>query len=305
MNNPSKTVSNHFSGGLWPADVYILFYLLFLIGCVIVAPGELPDRGSLIFEMSLLLLTSLLLVTGADPDSHPIIYLLRIIYPIFPILYAFRLLHFLIPALRTIDGTWENALIHWDQLLFGKQVFLYFDPIRTPVVTELMYYFYVSYYVVPLILVFYIFYRWLHGDFDAGVLRRLSGSLTLGFISSYLIYMLVPARGPWYALETGILQMDPVPTALESAWIGEHIRTAILTMEMKMYDVFPSGHTEIYLICVLLSWRYARVLFWPVLLLFICMAISTMYLRFHYGVDVLAGAVLGVLVFWMQEWIHK
>jgi membrane-associated phospholipid phosphatase len=288
----------------WPADLYLILYFLLLIGLVIAAPGDLPDRGNLVFEMCLVILMSLIFASGVNAGSSSWMILLRTIYPILPILYAFRLLHFLIPAVRHIDGTYERLLIHWDQLLFGTHIVYYFESIRTPVLTELMYYFYASYYVVPAVLVVYMFYRWIEGELPTNALRKLSGGITLGFISSYLLYMVVPARGPWYAMGTDAIGMNILDGSLESAWIGEQIRTVILTMEMEMYDVFPSGHTEVFLICVLLSWLYARKLFWPILVLFIGMAISTMYLRFHYGVDVIAGAVLAVGVVWFQEWIH-
>lgn len=301
---PNSDVEGSFLN-FWPADLYLILYFILLIGLVAAAPGELPERGNLIFEMSLVILMCLIFAGGVESGSSSWLLVLRTTYYILPILYAFRLLHFLIPAIRHIDGTYERLLIHWDQLLFGTHIMFYFEPIRSPLMTELMYYFYASYYLIPLILVLCIIFKWHKGQLSTNVLRKMSGGITLGFISSYLLYMIVPARGPWYALGTDAIGMKILEGSLESAWIGDQIRTVILTMEMEMYDVFPSGHTEVYLICVLLSWFYVRKLFWPILILFMGMAISTMYLRFHYGVDVLAGAGLAVAVFWFQEWIHR
>jgi membrane-associated phospholipid phosphatase len=67
--------------------------------------------------------------------------------------------------------------------------------------------------------------------------------------------------------------------------------------EGRMYDCMPSGHALVSLLTVLLSWRYAKRFFpvalvWTVLLIF-----SSVYLRYHYVTDLIAGMALAVLVF--------
>jgi membrane-associated phospholipid phosphatase len=57
-------------------------------------------------------------------------------------------------------------------------------------------------------------------------------------------------------------------------------------------DCFPSGHTEIPLLTLWLARRYRRKLFLVYLPITAAMIFSTVYLRFHYVVDVLAGAAL-------------
>ncbi len=280
----------------WPHEYYLLVFLGIMGVLVACAPGELPDRPSMIYEIGLLCLLVLLCSLTIDERRGSFLFFLRAGYFLLPILYTFRLLHFLIPALRNIDGSTEWTLIRMDQWLLGDHAVAYIQSIRTPLLTEVMYYFYSTYYVVPagLVLVVLVCYR--RGTLKREALQKLIGGITLGFVTSYLIYLLVPARGPLHALPPGT-----IVETLESAWIGESIHRTIMSAEMKMYDVFPSGHTEVYLITVLYARRYTRSLFWWVLVLFVGMVMSTLYLQYHYVVDLVAGGALGVAVVWFQD----
>ena len=59
-----------------------------------------------------------------------------------------------------------------------------------------------------------------------------------------------------------------------------------------MRDCFPSGHTEIALVVLLYAWRFERRYFCGLLPAVGLLLFSTVYLRYHYVVDVLAGALL-------------
>jgi membrane-associated phospholipid phosphatase len=72
------------------------------------------------------------------------------------------------------------------------------------------------------------------------------------------------------------------------------IRDYLNWLEHIMRDAFPSGHTMLALVVLFYTWRYEKrllFLFAPIALLII---ISTIYLRYHYAVDVLAGIILTV-----------
>jgi membrane-associated phospholipid phosphatase len=64
---------------------------------------------------------------------------------------------------------------------------------------------------------------------------------------------------------------------------------------------FPSLHVSGSFVAVLGAWRYRRWLFWVFLPFFICMMVSTVYGRYHYIADVLAGLVTGALGYWLGE----
>ncbi|MGH9317673.1 MAG: phosphatase PAP2 family protein, partial [Thermoanaerobaculia bacterium] len=55
------------------------------------------------------------------------------------------------------------------------------------------------------------------------------------------------------------------------------------------------GHTMIAVAVLLVAFRRARDVFWFLLPVAVCLVISTVYCRYHYVVDVLAGILLAVL----------
>ena len=57
-------------------------------------------------------------------------------------------------------------------------------------------------------------------------------------------------------------------------------------------DVFPSMHVAISLVVWLYAYRNSKRLFWILSPLILSLWLSTLYLRYHYLIDVLAGLIL-------------
>jgi membrane-associated phospholipid phosphatase len=66
-------------------------------------------------------------------------------------------------------------------------------------------------------------------------------------------------------------------------------------------DVFPSVHLAATLYLLLFDWRHGRRRFWVYLLPCVVLWWSTMYLRFHYFVDLLAGVAVALAGWWVAE----
>jgi membrane-associated phospholipid phosphatase len=60
---------------------------------------------------------------------------------------------------------------------------------------------------------------------------------------------------------------------------------------------FPSGHVLGSFVALLGAWCYRRQLFWIFLPCFIAMCVSTIYGRYHYIADILAGILVGAVAF--------
>jgi membrane-associated phospholipid phosphatase len=114
----------------------------------------------------------------------------------------------------------------------------------------------------------------------------------LGFYLSYLGYIAVPAIGPRFLPSiveaqrtslTGLLFFQPVRRMLDSA-------------EGITRDCFPSGHTELTLLVLYYARKFHRCTFWWLLPFGIGIVLSTVYLRYHYFVDVVAGALVAVAI---------
>ncbi len=74
--------------------------------------------------------------------------------------------------------------------------------------------------------------------------------------------------------------------------LSQAIATTINQLERTKFDVFPSGHTMMTTVVLLVAFRRERRIFWILLPFAVGLILSTVYCRYHYVVDVLAGLVL-------------
>jgi len=66
-------------------------------------------------------------------------------------------------------------------------------------------------------------------------------------------------------------------------------------------DVFPSVHVAASLYLLLFDWQHCRRRFWWVLGPCLVLWWATVYLRFHYFVDLLAGVAVALIGWWMAR----
>jgi membrane-associated phospholipid phosphatase len=112
--------------------------------------------------------------------------------------------------------------------------------------------------------------------------------VVVGFYLSYLGYIAVPAIGPRFL--PAIVQAQTKP--LTGVWLFHPLRAALDRAEGITRDCFPSGHTELTLLVLYWARRFHRKTFWCLFPIATGIIISTVYLRYHYVIDVVAGALL-------------
>jgi len=152
---------------------------------------------------------------------------------------------------------------------------------------DLSYVLYLSYYFVPFVLGIVVYQQQTTAEF-----RSLAFTIVLTFYLSYLGYFLFPTLGP------------RVPPVAESLAIGggmlsEAARRFLAWAERNPTDAFPSGHTAIALLCVFRARRVSSRLTALYLPLVTGIIFSTVYLHYHYVVDVLGGAALACAGAWL------
>jgi membrane-associated phospholipid phosphatase len=114
--------------------------------------------------------------------------------------------------------------------------------------------------------------------------------IALGFLASYLGYMAVPARGPRFLLQP--LQHIP----LQGLWLFQSMQKALDRLESAHYDCFPSGHTELTILALWGSRMVSKRWFGVYFAYTPCIIFATVYLRYHYTVDLLAGAITAAIL---------
>ena len=70
-------------------------------------------------------------------------------------------------------------------------------------------------------------------------------------------------------------------------------------------DVFPSLHVGISFVVWLYAYRNSRRLFLVLSPLILSLWVSTVYLRYHYLIDCIAGLILAPLSFLLANWLFK
>ena len=73
------------------------------------------------------------------------------------------------------------------------------------------------------------------------------------------------------------------------------MRTTLDRLESVHYDCFPSGHGELTIIAWSSSRQTSKRLSWVYFAYTLCIVFATVYLRYHYTVDLMAGALLAAV----------
>ncbi|WP_435205199.1 phosphatase PAP2 family protein [Micromonospora sp. bgisy143] len=180
----------------------------------------------------------------------------------------------------------DPALIEFDRAVFGGDVSRWLnDTLGSPALTLFMAICYLSY---GLSQGAYAIFSYLRGHVREYHDFALAISITA--VVGYSGYVLVPGVGP-HIYQTDVYA-DPLPGHEGS--IGGAL-DAITAVQGPARDLFPSLHTAMTVVLMVYLWRDARRLFWWYLPIGLGLLLSTLYLRKHYAVDLLAGTALAVL----------
>jgi membrane-associated phospholipid phosphatase len=184
----------------------------------------------------------------------------------------------------------DDTLRRLDETLLGIEPSLWCQRITRPWLTEYMTFAYALFFAFPAVILGTLYARRRLLQF-----REVALALSIGYYLGLLGYMTVPAVGPRYAMA------GEFTVPLTGYWLTEPARAAWSSLELVDRDCFPSLHTAmstislVYLWRLRRGWRWGRVLLGVSAPLIVSLWASTIYLRYHYAVDVLAGWALALL----------
>lgn len=270
---------------LKPVDT-ITYLALFVLIATVLATWSANPHGSVLAVKYSGLAIVLTLLWWLDEGRFRIVRTLHMFYPIIFIPIVFDSFADILPWASPIER--DSLLIQLDRILLGVDPTVWLERFIHPVLTELLTWAYASYYFLPIILAVALYWRGKEKeyDFDRGIF-----GVVLGFYLSYVGYFLVPAIGPRFTL-AHLHKVD-----LHGIFVADTIRETLNALERFKQDAFPSGHTAVVLLVLYYAWHYVRGLFWVFLPVVVALIFSTVYLRYHYVIDVLAGILLvGVVV---------
>ncbi len=267
--------------GLRPADALNVLFLMLLTAIAVLFRQVVDHAGRLVLLYAALIFfqAMLILFRTRGPVLH---WLYHLVFPTLSILLIFDSLGLLVHAINPRDI--DPLLIRADLWLFGGHPTVMLERIASPLLTDLLQVAYTSYYFLPIALGAVLLIKRDDASFDRAIFL-----IMLCFYLSYIGYLLFPALGPRFTLRH--LQH----TELAGIIITAPVQDLLNRIEGIKRDAFPSGHTGIALTVLALAWRHERRLFGVFLPFVLALILATVYLRYHYVVDVIAGVALAAL----------
>lgn len=267
---------------LKPSDLLTLSFLVLLSALTLFSAPVNPKWSELLatyVSLAVTILVAAMYRTKVGPSKKG--FHLSVVATVITVLFIYNSLGTLIAGIHRT--TFDARLIAIDHAIFGVHPTIWLEQFINPLLTGLLQFAYISYYVIfPLLSVVLIAKKDGFGEFEEALF-----GILLCFYLTYAGYLLVPAIGPRFTLnhlQTGGLQVSP---------FIESIQNGLNALEKNKTDAFPSGHTAVSLVSLYYAWKKReKVLFICLLPVVTGLIISTVYLRYHYVIDVIAGIAL-------------
>jgi len=197
------------------------------------------------------------------------------------VLCAFRELHYLIPHVHPFDDAYyDKVLGQIDDRWLGDISGFFLRNLR-PAAVDVLHLCYWSYYVSLAVLGALLHRR---GEWEK--MGEYVSIVLVSLLVSYLGYFVVPAVGPHHFYPSR-------PAILDGWLIGGPLHRTMASLELRMADAFPSGHTLMSLVLLYLARRhFAPRVFWITLPMATGCVLATVALRYHYVADLAASFAL-------------
>jgi len=247
---------------------------------------------------ALVALTIHILIVAESRRIHNVLGFLRHFYPVLLFIWFYAETGLIN---RMFFGHYlDEPFVRCEQALFGCQPsILWMEKFPSLWVSEIMYASYFSYYLMIGGVGFFLFWRNRRDFFHFVTV------VSFIFYICYLVYIVLPIVGPpLFFNETERLILpasmqafgqSATPTAITSG-IFYKLIIGIYAVIESPGAAFPSSHVAIAWTTVYFSFRYLRPIRFPHALLAGLLTISTVYCRYHYLLDVLAGGLTAAIL---------
>jgi membrane-associated phospholipid phosphatase len=245
----------------------------------------------------------------ARAAKKPDAFIMRIVHDwaAFPlVIFTYKQLYYLIRPIHQ-GRDYDPLLIALDRALFRVNPTEWLAQFSTPHLTELLQIAYSLFYVIFLAIGLEL-YRIDHSRF-----RYFRFAMVYGFLLSYIGYFFLPSVGPRFTLHDFSKINAELPGLIVTPalrWfvnIFENIRSGMsnsVALASAQRDVFPSGHVMMTMVAIVVAYRSRLRVRRYILVLGLLLIIATVYLRYHYVVDLIAGAILAVFCLRTSELVH-
>jgi membrane-associated phospholipid phosphatase len=291
---------------LAPVDVVSIVFLFFLNALNLIFFARVSVWAEIVCINFAVIIIVFILAYLAETKKTKLLVGIHRFYSYLFVLFVFKEIYLMVHPIHPMDYDW--LFISIDQWIFGVNPTQWIMQFAHPILTEIFQIAYFSYYILFILLGVELYRRYTIEEFDHGAFL-----VVYGFYLSYLGYFLLPAIGPRFTLHDFYAMNKELPGIFITPWIrdfinaGESISFSMANAaEFVQRDVFPSGHTQLTLIVIYVSHWYELKTRWIMTVLAGLLVVGTIYLRYHYVVDLLGGALFFVFTIWsgkkIQSW---
>lgn len=189
----------------------------------------------------------------------------------------------------SIRGGWQNGhIIALESWLFGVSPMEWMHAHARDWLIEFLEFGYFAFY--PLYPVIGgLLWAWRERLEYRGAFRRLTDTLSVGYVVCYTTYLLFPTQSP--ANRAGVQQIGSAHPG-----VFQHMVRIIQDNAGVHGNAFPSAHIMLTFVVLMFAYRFlprvAPWLLFPILL----MCVGAVYDGYHYATDVITGAAIGVVL---------
>jgi len=265
-----------------PYDWVAIGYLAFT-GVLVLIFRKNVTRCSLYLLARVLCIIGIVSLTFTHEDTPLILRFLRDWYP----LSTIALFYFEIEKLTQMvfQRYFDETVIYWEKRVFkGMPCLELSDRFPSIILSEILHLCYFSYYVMVVFLAAWLYFSGRIGPFQETVFAE-----TLAFNLSLICYPFLPTTGPRYLFEK-------IRGPLSAGFFFRLAHLAVSRGSSKG-TAFPSSHVSLSVTVLLCALRYDSIAFLMLLPMCIGLTLGTIYGRFHYAIDAIAGAILAGIVF--------
>jgi membrane-associated phospholipid phosphatase len=241
--------------------------------------------GQIVFYLAMAILAGSI-IRYTDPNDSTLQRAFRVLYPAVMATFFYRMTGGQMFLL--FDQFFDWQVVAFEKGLLGVNPTLWIDR-RLPNLglTELLSACYFSYYLLLPGFMIPVFVRG-----DLGVLREYFAAASITFFVSYSLFWLYPVEGPrWHFSGVYSHSVDGI--------FFRPIVELVINNAAVHGGAMPSSHTGVALVTLIFCFKYYRRWGWILLPIVAGLAAGTVWGRFHYLSDVIAGAAIGIFAVWL------
>lgn len=221
----------------------------------------------------------MVLVWGAAVSRNSALRFARHWYPLPLYIFFFEELQGLVHII--FPGWFDRWLIQFDFNLTAVHPAVWLAQFANPFLNDAMQFAYMTYFIFLITLPAILYFE---KDFTA--FWTVMTATAIAHYSVYAIAILFPIESPYFSLaslHSAPLAGGPFTKTIEFIEYYGRVHGA----------AFPSAHVAGSMVAILAARRYKPWLYWICLPFFVAMCVATVYGRYHYVADVIAGLIVG------------